>query len=535
MQSFFFSTGFSDIIYPMSQKTTIARSALHISLATFLSRILGFVRDMVIAGYFGATGLSDTFFVAFRIPNLLRELFAEGSMSSAFIPVLTEKMTKEGKDEADRLTHIVFTFILFGVGSVTILGILFAPYIVRLIAPGFNDPSKVGQTALLTRIMFPFLLFVSLAAFAMGALNVKRSFFIPALSSAWFNVTIILTIVALSGLFADPILAVAIGVTFGGMMQFLTQVPSLARSGYTFRINPAFRDEGFRKMGRLILPSIVGLAVAQINIFVSTVLASYLEEGSITYLYYSMRLIQFPVGIFGVAMGMAVLPSLSEHAARNDREALKEDFSSSIRFLFFITLPAMVGLIALRTPIINLLFQRGEFDYTATQGTAFALTFYAIGIWSMVGVRVVVAAFYSLQDTRTPVKVAVTAMLTNILLSLILMGPLRHGGLALANSLASWLNFTLLFLLLRKRLGGIEAARIKRSFLKAIAAAVIMGIAGYLVSTTGDWTGSGEILRRVFILSASITVSVLLYFLLAWILRSEELDMLRRLIQRKDR
>ncbi len=517
----------------MSRKTEIARSAVTISAATFLSRILGFVRDMVIARYFGATGLSDTFFVAFRIPNLLRELFAEGSMSSAFIPVLSEKLTKEGMEEADRLSHIVFTFIVVFVGGITLAGIFLAPQIVSLIAPGFKDPEKVTQTVRLTRIMFPFLLFVSLAAYSMGALNVKKRFFVPALASAWFNVMVILTIVAFSGLFADPITSVAVGVTAGGLMQFITQVPSQLRAGYTFRLNPAFRDEGLRKMGRLILPTIGGLAVAQINIFVSTILASYLKDGSITYLYYSMRLIQFPVGMFGVAMGMAALPSLSEHASKGDHEALREDFSSSIRFLFYITLPAMTGLIFLRHPIVNLLFQRGEFDILATKGTAFALSFYALGIWSMVGVRLVVVSFYSMQDTKTPVKVAALAMLSNIALSLLLMGPLRHGGLALANSIASWLNFSLLFFLLRRKLGRIDGKKILQSFIKALILSIMMAVVGYLLVSPIEWQSSGETVKKALLLGTAITVSVLFYLTASRALNIQESRMLIDILRRK--
>jgi len=523
----------SDIIQPMSERGRIARSATLISIATFISRILGFVRDMVIAGYLGATGLSDTFFVAFRIPNLLRELFAEGSMSSAFIPVLTEVGTKGGEEEARRLSRVTFTFIITVVGAICVLGIIFAPSIVKLIAPGFTDKDKLSVTVLLTRIMFPFLLFVSLAAFTMGALNVKRVFFVPALASAWFNITIIITIVLLTVLFKRPVMVVAIGVTLGGMMQFISQAPSYLRKGYSFGLDWHFRHEALRKMGRLLLPTILGLAVAQVNIFVSTILASYLREGSITYLYYSMRLIQFPVGMFGVAMGMAVLPALSEHASRGKLDALREDFSFALRLLFFITVPAMAGLIALKVPIVNILFQRGEFDYRATEGTAFALMFYALGIWSMVGVRVVVSAFYSLQDTKTPVKVAVISMLTNIVLSIILMGPLKHGGLALSNSLASWLNFSLLFFFLRKRLGGVEGRRITVTFLKVLMASVLMGIFGYALLHGKPWEEGGRQIMKGLYLGGTILACIVLYFGISLVTKTEEAKVITGILRKK--
>ncbi|OHE56817.1 MAG: murein biosynthesis integral membrane protein MurJ, partial [Thermodesulfovibrio sp. RBG_19FT_COMBO_41_18] len=434
----------------VDEKKHIARAAGLMSIATFISRVLGFVKDMILARFFGATGIADTFFVAFRIPNLLRELFAEGSMSSAFIPVLTEYQTKQGIEEAKRLVRITFTFITIFVGLICIIGIIFAPAIVTAIAPGFvGMPGKFSLTVLLTRVMFPFLLFISLAALVMGALNTRRIFFIPSLAPAMLNITIIIAVLTLATTMEQPIIAVAIGVAIGGFIQFAFQLPSFFKSGYGLTPEYDFRHTGLKKMSILVMPATMGMAVAQINMFVSTILASYLPEGSITYLYYSMRLIQFPIGIFGVAMGMAILPTLSEHAVKGEFDRLRDDFSFALRLLFFITIPAMAGLIALREPIVNILFQRGKFDYVATVGTAQALLFYSIGIWSIVGVRVVTASFYSMQDTKTPVKVAVIALAANVIFSIILMKPLKHSGLAFANALASGVNFLLLFFFLR--------------------------------------------------------------------------------------
>ncbi|NOX20419.1 MAG: murein biosynthesis integral membrane protein MurJ [Nitrospirae bacterium] len=515
----------------MSKREEITRSASVMSFAILLSRVLGFIRDMVLARYLGATGLSDTFFVAFRVPNLLRELFAEGSMSSAFVPVLTEVSAKKGDEEARRLTSITFTFICVSAGIVVILGIIFSPQIVRLIAPGFQSVEKLRITVLLTRIMFPFLLFVSLAALCMGALNVKKVFFIPSLASSWFNLTVIICVVVLTALTGKPIIAAAVGITIGGFMQFATQVPAFLKKGYRFNLNWNFSDSGLKKMGRLVLPTTIGLAVSQINIFVSTILASYLREGSITYLYYSMRLIQFPVGIFGVAMGMAVLPALSRHAAMKDMRSLREDFSYAIRMLFFITVPSMMGLIALREPIVNLLFQRGEFDYTATQGTAFSLIFYSLGIWSIVGVRVVVSAFYSMQDTRTPVIVAAMAMLLNILLSLVLMGPLNHGGLALANSIASWANFSVLFFVLRRRLVSVDGKRIIRGFLKILAASAVMALIAWALLRGHIWQESGYLAKKSLYLGATILLSGVVYAGCCKIFGVEELSEVLRLFK----
>ena len=522
---------------PLSQKDEqahITRAAGLMSVATLISRMLGYVKDMILAGFFGATVMADTFFVAFRIPNLLRELFAEGSMSSAFIPVLTEYQTKQGKDEAKRLVRTTFAFLLICVGSICIVSILFSPAIVKLIAPGFvNVPEKFSLTVLLTRVMLPFLFFISLAALAMGALNTQRVFFIPSLAPAMLNITIILMVVIFASRIQPPILAVAIGVSLGGLVQLGFQLPAFFRNGFSLKPEFDFRHPGLKKMSLLVLPATMGMAVVQINIFVSTVLASFLPEGSITYLYYSMRLIQFPIGIFGVAMGMALLPSLSEHAVRGKYDQLSKDFSFALRLLFFITVPAMAGLIALREPIVNILFQRGKFDYAATAGTAEALLFYSLGIWSIVGVRVVTACFYSMQDTKTPVKIAVVALVANVILSLLLMQPLKHSGLALANTLASVVNFVLLFTFLKKKLISMDAKRIVSSFLKTLTASILMGALAMLILHGDWWTHHEDTLRKAFALAGTIGACIILYIVLGFVMRNEECFYVLRTIREK--
>lgn len=521
---------------PGDEKKRIAKAAGIMSFATLISRILGYIKDMILANFFGATGTADTFFVAFRIPNLLRELFAEGSMSSAFIPVLTEYQTKHGPEKAKQLVRITFTFILLFVGTICILGVVFAPQIVAVIAPGFIDtPDKFSLTVLLTRVMFPFLLFISLAALSMGALHVRRTFFVPALAPAMLNITIIIVVVLFAARMTEPILAVAIGVAIGGFVQFAFQLPPFFRHGYSLKPAYDFRHEGLKRMSILIMPATMGMAVAQINIFISTILASFLPEGSITYLYYSMRLVQFPVGIFGVAMGMAILPALSEHAVNRDHDRLREDFSFALRLLFFVTVPAMAGLIALREPIVNILFQRGMFDYAATVGTAQALLFYSIGIWSIVGVRIVTAGFYAMQDTKTPVKVALVALASNVILSVLLMYPLRHNGLALANSLASGVNFVLLFFFLRKKLERVDAKRIISSFAKSILSASVMGVAGWAVLRGEMWQIHGNALHKSLYLGGTIAFCIVTYFCLCALLKSEEFAYVAGMFRQKFR
>lgn len=518
----------------MDEKRNITKAAGLMSVATFISRILGYAKDMILAVFFGATGLSDTFFVAFRIPNLLRELFAEGSMSSAVIPVLTEHQTKYGDEEAKRLVRIIFTSITIFVGLICVLGIIFAPAIVTAIAPGFlNMPDKFSLTVLLTRLMFPFLLFISFAAIVMGALNTRRIFFIPAVAPAMLNITIIAAVLLLAPGMEQPIIAVAIGVAIGGFVQFAFQLPSFFKNGYSLTPQYDFRHPGLKKISILILPATMGMAVAQINIFISTILASYLAEGSITYLYYSMRLIQFPIGIFGVAMGMAVLPTLSEHAVKGDFDSLRSDFSFALRLLFFMTIPAMAGLIALREPIVNMLFQRGKFDYAATIGTSQALLFYSLGIWAMVGVRIVTVSFYSMQDTRTPVKVAVIALLTNIILSLIFLGPLKHSGLALANAIASSVNFTALFFMLRKKLGRVEGRKIAASFIKISTASAVTGLMGWFIIRGDMWMESGKIIEKASAMTGVIALYIAVYILIMYLFRSEELTYLIKMRKKK--
>jgi putative peptidoglycan lipid II flippase len=518
----------------LDRKKHIARAAGLMSVATFISRVLGYVRDMIFALYFGATGFSDTFFAAFRIPNLLRELFAEGSMSAAFIPVLTEYRQKKGEEEAVRLVKITFTFIILAVGIVCLLGIVFSPAIVTVIAPGFLDfPEKFSLTVLLTRIMFPFLLFISVAALVMGALNTKKVFFIPTVAPAMLNITLILSIIFFESKAKQPLTVAAIGVMAGGFVQFAFQLPSFFRNRYRLGFDATFSHPGLKKMSVLLIPAIMALSVSQINMVVSNILASFLPSGSITYLFYSMRLIQFPIGMFGVAMGMAVLPTLSEHAARGDYDSLRDDFSFALRLLLFITVPAMAGLIALREPIVNILFQRGKFDYAATAGTAQALLFYSLGIWSIVGVRVITASFYSMQDTRTPVKIAVLALVANILFSLILMKPLKHSGLALANSLASMVNFTLLFIFLRKRLKRADARKILSSFIKTVFASCVMGAAGWFLLHGELWRINGDTLNKVFYLSGTIASCGVIYFFLSYLMRNEEFYYVMTLLKQR--
>lgn len=496
----------------MTEERRVTRAAGIIGLATLLSRITGFVRDVIVAGAFGAGLAADAFYVAYRIPNMLRELFAEGSMSSGFIPVFTEYLTKRSKTEARELASAAFTALLLILIGVCALGIYFAPVVVKMIAPGFaGTAEKIGLTIRLTRIMFPYLFFIGLAAIAMGILNSLRSFGVPALSPVMLNVCMVSSVFFLCPFLDQPIVGLAVGALAGGACQWLIQLPQLYRKGFSlgWRFDPS--HPGVRRIGWLVLPAMLGQSVAQINILVNNLLASYLPQGSITYLFYGLRLIYFPLGIFGVALATAIMPTLSAQAVEGRLDRMRETFSFGLRLVFFIVFPAMVGLIVLRVPIVEILYQHGRFTAADTQGTATAVLFYAVGLIGFASVRIVVPFFYALQDTRTPVKVAVITLVLNIVLNLALMGPLRHGGLALATSISSTMNFLTLAWILRGRIGRIDGRRILRSYGRVFVASVGMAVICGLVAALPLWGVSGSLIWKIVWLGIAITGSSLFY------------------------
>ena len=523
----------------MSENIKVARAAGVVGAATLLSRVMGYVRDMVMSWAFGTSAAADAFYVAYRIPNLLRELLAEGSMSAAFIPVFTETLTKGTKEEARHLANAVFARLLVILVIVTGIGIIFAPYIVKAIAWGWkieNQREKFLMASTLTQMMFPYLLFIGLAALAMGMLNSLRSFLYPALSPVMLNVMTIGSVVLLAPRMPEPIMGAAIGVVLGGMCQFLIQLPGLRKQGMMLKPQFSPSHPGVRKIGKLAVPVLLSSSVTQLNIFISTILASFLATGSITFLFYGMRFIHFPLGIFGVAIATAVLPTLSAQAAKQEMEDFRDTLSLGLRLVFFIMFPAMAGLIMLRVPIVNLLLEHGEFNRMSTIGTASALLYYAVGLWAFAGVRVLSQAFYSLQDTKTPVRIAMLALAANIVLSVVLIQtPLQHGGLALANSLAAALNITLLTKRLRKKIGRMDGRRIFASLLKIVPASIVMGAIGWLISRNPVWDSPGNILYKTEWLVGGMAASVVFYVLAMWAMRSEELGFLWGMVRRKGR
>ena len=512
----------------------LVKSASVIALLTLCSRITGFLRDMLFARILGTSIASDAFYVAFRIPNMLRELMAEGSISAGFIPVFTEYLTKRSRQEAEELARSAFTLLFWVLIVIVWGGIVFTPEILHLITPGFVDnPTLFALTTALTRLMFPFLLFISLAALTMGILNSTHRFGPPAISSAVCNIVMILFI--LFPFYPEPVFSAAIGVVAGGFCQLAVQLPAVKKEGFSLLfVWPVFpMHPGLIQIIKLILPITISLSVTQINILVSTLVASTLAKGSVSYLYYAMRLIHFPLGIFGVALATVLLPTLSAQAAKSDYTGLRQSLSFALRLLFFIMAPTMAGLILLRVPIVHLLFEHGAFDKLATGGTAQAVFYYAIGLWAFAGARVVVPVFYSLQDTKTPVRVAIIAMILNVLLSFALANPLQHGGLALATSLSAIFNFVTLIVLLRKKLGRMDTKRIAYSHLKVILGTLCIIPSALYISRLFVWNSSGNWTEKSGLLVISIIASIIIYVITQAILKSEELIFLKNTFQKR--
>ena len=516
-----------------SEKGNVSRAAGVVGFYTLLSRILGLARDMVVAGYFGSGMAADAFFVAFRIPNLLRRLFAEGSLTIAFIPVFTEYLSRKSREDAFQLARAVLTLLSLVLVAVTVLGILLSPWIVRIQAFGFGGSGmKYDLTVLLTRITFPYILLVSLVAFFSGILNSLRHFGAPAAAPVFLNVGIIAATLWISPLCSQPIVGVAVGVLLGGVLQLLLQLPWVLREGVS--LVPSWMPDhpAVRRIGMLMVPAVFGSAIYQLNQFIGTLLASFLPEGSVSWLYYADRLVEFPLGVFAIAISTAALPTLSKQAANKEMKDFHETLSHALRLTFFITIPSMAGLMILGRPIIQLFFQRGAFDPLSTLMTDKALFFYTAGLWAFSGTRVMVNAFYAIQDTRTPVKVATVAMFANFLFSLLLMGPLRHGGLALALSLASALQFCILLIALKRGMGGFEARPILISAGKSVLASTVMGAVLAVLQTiwlrTPPDAGSGLASRNLFLL---ILIGTLVYFLTACGLRCPEVSSVREILR----
>ncbi len=533
----------------MEEVGRLTRAAGVVGFFTLLSRITGLLRDVVMGYLFGAKGSADAFFVAFRIPNLLRRLTAEGALTAGFIPVFTDCLINQGKDEAARVARIIFTFAALFLTALTLLGVFFAVPLTRLFAPGFwADQGKFTLTVFLTRLMFPYIFFVSLVALAMGVLNSLRHFMAPALSPVLLNLSIIACALLFSSLLDQPVISLGYGVLLGGVAQLLLQLPYLSRHGFSYAPDFHFRDPALKGLLVLMGPAMIGAAVYQINVLVSTMLATMLPSGSVSYLYYADRLLEFPVGVFAIALGTAALPSFSSLVAKKEFAELRAGLSYALRLVNFISLPATLGLMVMSVPIFSLFFQRGAFDADTTLKSARALIYFSLGLWGISGTKLVVPIFYAMKDTKTPVWVAFWSFILNLLLSLILMGKvsaepntdipsrtivalserlglfsLSHAGLALATSISSTFNFLVLLLIIHRRLGRFPLGEFFLSFLRNLFNALLMALPLIFIVWSVDWVGSEKSLLThgaIFLLILILGIS--LYLALSFLLRSSE-------------
>ncbi len=488
-----------------SEKGQIARATGVMGIATGLSRVAGLARDILVGRLFGAGFATDAFFMAFTIPNLLRRFFAEGSLTAAFVPTFSEVLHKEGRKEADRVVNICWTLLLLVMVVVTLAGIFLSPWVVKAIGYGFGAvEGKLELTDFLNRVMFPYILLVSLLALLTGVLNVFGHYFLPSLSPLLLNLAMILCALLLAPFLELPITALAVGVLIGGVAQLLLQVPVLARHRIRLRFDFSFRHPAVVRVARLMLPGLVGVAIYQINVVVTRLLASFLPEGSVSYLYYGQRLFEFPQGIFIVSLAQAVLPAMSRQASSGDREALKESLRFALVLITLGTLPAAVGLMLCALPSYSLFFLGGEFSLEDARQAAYALAAYAPGL-IFVGIsRVVVPTFYALKDTRTPVWISFWTLLVNAALGLLLMGPLTHTGLALALTLSSVFNSAVLVWALRRKLGRLGLSTVVGSLGKAVPATLAMAVAAWLVLQLGPWAVVGQSWLKAAVLALAI-------------------------------
>ncbi|MDD3374305.1 MAG: murein biosynthesis integral membrane protein MurJ [Candidatus Omnitrophica bacterium] len=456
----------------------ILKSTSILSLGTFGSRVLGFVRDVILARFLGTGFQADAFFVAFRIPNLFRDVVGEGGINSSVVPVISEYAEKKEKEELLKFLSVVFVLAAIVLSVITISGIVFAPIIVRAIAPGFVvDSEKLNLTIKLTRLMFPYLIFISLTAYGAGILYTLRSFAVPAFSPCLLNISIIISVFVSLKTKIDPVLCLAFGVLVGGILQLAVQGIPIFKKGIRFKWPRTLQHPGAKKIGKLLLPRLLGSAVYQLTVFIDTFCASLamiVGAGGISAIYYSNRILQFPMGLFGIALASALLPSMSGFAARNDFKEFKRTFNFALKSILFVMLPISIFLMFFSVPIIRLLFQRGEFDIYSTTITSSALLFYSIGLFCFAGVKILVTSFYSIQDTKTPAKTAGFCLVINAMLNFLLMGPLKIGGIALASSIAATINFSILFFILNKRLKHIGEGFLDYG-LKVLLASMVMG------------------------------------------------------------
>lgn len=514
----------------VTHKRQILKSASIISIITVASRILGYVRDQRLTLLLGTTGLADSFVLAYRIPNVLRRLVGEGSMTAAFIPVFTDHMRNRSREETWEFANRLFWTFCVILSGLTVLGVIFSPLFVRFFSM-FGKNQVQFEAIYLNRLMFPYILFIGMAAMAMAILNCFHIFGPPAATPILLNISfIVFSVAAVWKHFSSPAAALAVGVLVGGIFQFFWQVPQLVKRGMNFKFVVSFTDPGVRRVARLMIPGFLGMGIAQINLLVDTIFANakIMPEGSLVSLYVADRVTELVLGGYAIAVATAILPMMSHQAAAGDHEGMKKTFLFALRIVSFITIPAAVGLVILREPIVQVLFQHGRFVAESTRLTARALLYYSLGLPAFAAVKLIVPAFYSTQDTRTPVRVAVLAMLANVLLNIIFLfyffAKLKNGGPALASALAGYFNVFALFIVFRLRFGRLGTRDVAASLGKIVASASVMGVVCWSALKYSRFDSIEHFVPRLLVFIALIGSATLTYLGLAWAFRCDEIS-----------
>jgi len=515
----------------------ISRGVRSFAIGTAFSRVMGLVRETVIAGLFGAGFAVDAYNVAFRIPNLLRDLFAETALSAAFVPVLTAEKAKS-QEAQNRLASNIFNVLFVVTGAVSLAGLLLAPVLAKVIAFGFGKvPGKIDLTSQLTAILFPFLLFISLAAWAMSYLNTEKSFFVPSVAPAIFNLFSILFPLLTFGWYTahgkNPIFGLTIGVLVGGLMQFLVQVPLLRRKGFRWVPVLNFRDPGFRRVMALFIPVAIGLAGTRINVLVNTILVTPLAQGSVSWLNYAFRVMHLPLGLFGIAVGTVALPSLSKMVLENDLAAVKSTLGDSLKMVLFLTVPTSALIAGLAIPLTRSIYERGRFTAADTLATAAALVLYVLGIPFMSALRNVAAVFYAYKDAKTPMYASFASIGLNLVLNISLMRVVGYLAFPLSTSLAAILNVGILYRLLPRKIGAMEfgpvavyAARL------AVASAAGAGAAWLGNEIFVKWLGAGFLAALASVIACGLLGLAVFYAASRLLGIAETRDYLRRFLRR---
>ena len=520
----------------------ILRSAGIVSAAVFLSRITGVIRETLMARLFGAGQVYDAFLMGMRIPNLARDLFAEGALSAAFVPVFTRYLSTKSKREAAHLSNLVATALILAVGALCVVGIVFTPELVRLVAPGFGRvPGKFDLAVLLTRIMFPFLLLVSLAAQAMGLLNASDRYGVPALASTFFNIGSIGFGVAIGFTLGRSfeqglIVSMAIGVVAGGVLQLAWQLPSLYRAGFAYRPRFDSSHPGLREILRLMLPAVLGNAALQINAIVNTNIASNITDasghvinGPVSWLGYAFRFLQLPLGIFGVAIASASLPAISRSAAAARSDDFRDTIAQALGMILLLTIPSSVGLAVLGDSMIGTIYQWGHFGPGDTEQTAHALAGFSLGLAGYAGIKVLAPAFYALGDSRTPMWISLGSIGINYVCANVLVrwAGLGHAGLALSTSLVALFGMAVLFLLLSRRAGGLHGGRLAGTGIRIALASGVMGVTCWFSSSGIQSLGGPVKLLQLTDVAISIPLGAAVFYGAAHALRVREVEALR--------